>query len=77
LCVRRESSFSCRSGERRAHRGDDGLEAGLPQSKHVGVALDHDGALLLGDRGARTVEPVEQVPLAEQLALGGVDVLRP
>ena len=63
-------------GERRAHRRDDRLEPGLAQREHVGVALDDDRALLLRDRGARAVEPVEQVALAEELALGRVDVLR-
>ena len=61
--------------ERRAHRRDDGLDAGLPESDHVGVALDDDRAVLLGDRGPREVEAVEDVPLLEQLALGCVDVL--
>ena len=69
------SSCSCRSRERRAHRGDDRLEAGLPERDHVGVPLDDDGALLLGDRGAREMEPVEDRRLVEQLALGRVHVL--
>src|SRR5262249_8718686 len=55
---------------------DDRLEPRLPEREHVGVALDDHGALLLGDRGARAVEAVEQVALAEELALGRVDVLR-
>ena len=62
-------------GERGAHRGDDRLEPGLVQREHVGVALDHDRALLLRDRRPRAVEAVEQVALAEELALGRVDVL--
>ena len=63
-------------GERRPHRRDDRLEPGLAQREHVGVALDDDRALLLRDRGPRAVEAVEQVALAEELALGRVDVLR-
>ena len=63
-------------GKGRAHRGDDRLEPGLVQGEHVGVALDHDRALLLRDRRARAVEAVEQVALAEELALRRVDVLR-
>ena len=57
-------------GERGAHRGHDGLVAGLPQSEDVGVALDHDRTLLFRDRRSRLVEPVEEVALAEELALG-------
>ena len=62
-------------GQRRAHRGDDRLEPRLPERDHVGVALDDDGAVLLRDRGPGEVEPVEDVALLEQLALGRVDVL--
>ena len=64
-------------GERGAHRGDDGLDAGLPQREHVGVSFHDDRALLLRDRRARVVEPVEQVALAKELAFGRVHVLRP
>ena len=63
-------------GQRRAHRRDDGLEARLPQREHVGVPLDDDRAVLLRDRLARGVEPVEQVALLEELALRRVHVLR-
>src|SRR5262249_17236337 len=56
-------------------RCDDGLEARLAKSDHVDVALDHDGTLLLRDRGASEVQSVEQRALAEELALGRVDVL--
>jgi hypothetical protein len=65
-----------RVGQRRPHRRDDRLEAGLPEREHVGVPLDDDGAVLLRDRAARAVEPVEERALAEELALGGVLVLR-
>ena len=44
-------------GERRAHRRDHRLDAGLAQREHVGVALDHDRAALLRDRVARGVSP--------------------
>src|SRR5207244_2613122 len=57
-------------------RGDHWLEAGLPQREHVGIPLDDDGAVLLGDRAPRAVEPVEQVALAEEIPLRRVDVLR-
>ena len=63
-------------GERRAHAGDDRLEPGLAQREHVGVALDDAGAILLRDRGARTVEPVDDPALVEQLGLARVHVLR-
>ncbi len=66
--------MSCR--ERRAHGRDDGQEAGLPQRDHVGVSLDDDRAIFLRDRLPGAVEPVEQVALLEQIALGRVDVLR-
>ena len=62
-------------GQGRAHRRDDGLEPCLAQGDHVGVALDHDGAVLLRDRRPGEVEPVENVALLEQLALRRVDVL--
>ena len=63
-------------GQRGAHRRDDRLEPRLAEREHVGVALDDDRPLLLRDRRPRAVEPVEQVALAEELALGRVDVLR-
>src|SRR5205807_5271768 len=60
-------------GERRSHGGDAGQEPDLAQREHVGVSLDDDGAVLLRDRLARTVEAVEEAaPLAEA-ALGSVD----
>jgi hypothetical protein len=62
--------------ERSPHRCDDRLQPGLAKREDVGVPLDHDRALLLRDRRARPVEPVEQVALAEELAFGRVDVLR-
>ena len=62
-------------GQSGAHRGDDRLEPRLPQCDHVGVALDHDGAVLLRDRRPGEMEPVEDIALLEQLALGRVDVL--
>ena len=65
-----------RLGQRRPHRGDDRREPRLPQREHVGVSLDDHAAVLLRDRLPRGVEPVEQVALAEQLALARVDVLR-
>ena len=62
-------------GERGSHRRDHGLEPRLPQRDHVGVALDHDGAVLLRDRGSREVEAVEDAALLEEVALRRVDVL--
>ena len=62
-------------GERGAHRGDDGLDPGLPEGDDVGVALDHDRAILLRDGSPRQVQAIEHVALLEELALGGVDVL--
>ncbi len=62
-------------GERGAHRCDNGLEPRLPQRDHVGVALDHDRAVLLRDRRTREVEAIEDAALLEEIALGRVDVL--
>ena len=62
-------------GERRPHRRDDGLDPGLAERDHVRVPLDDDGAVLLRDRRPGEVEAVEDVRLAEELALGRVDVL--
>ena len=53
-----------------------GAKRGLPQREHVGVPLDDDRPVLARDRLPRRVEPVEEVALAEQLALRRVDVLR-
>ena len=61
--------------QRRPHRGHDGLEPRLPQGDHVRVPLDDDRAILLRDRGPGEVEPVEDVGLAEELALRRVHVL--
>ena len=44
-------------GQRRPHRGDDRLEAGLPQRDHVGVALDDRREVLLCDRGSARWSP--------------------
>ena len=63
-------------GERRAHGGDRGAEARLVQREDVGVALDDERAILLRDRRAGPVEPVDDRALAEELALGRVHVLR-
>ena len=62
-------------GQRGSHRRDDRLEPGLPQRDHVGVPLDDERAILLRDRGAREMQPVEDRGLVEQLALGRVHVL--
>ena len=62
-------------GERRAHRRDDRLDPGLAERDHVGVPLDDDRAVLLRDRRPGEMEPVEDVPLLEHVALGRVDVL--
>src|SRR5215218_10437933 len=62
--------------ERGSHRGDDGAPATLMESEHVGIALHDDCLVLLGDRCARPVEPVDDSALAEKLALGRVHILR-
>ena len=46
----------------------------MAQREHIGVALDDHGTLLLGDRRARAVEPVQHVALAKELSLGRVHV---
>src|SRR4029079_11082996 len=48
----------------------------LLQRENVRVPFDDDGALLLRDGGTCTVEPVEQVALAKELAFRRVDVFR-
>jgi hypothetical protein len=63
-------------GERGSHRSDHRPETRLPEGEHVSVALDDQRPFFPRDRGARTVEPVEQVALTEQLSLRRVDVLR-
>jgi hypothetical protein len=63
-------------GERRPHRGDDRRKTGLPQRDHVGIPLDDDRPILAGDRLLGEIEAVQEVALAEQLALRRVDVLR-
>ena len=63
-------------GERRPHAGDDGLEPGLPEGDHVGVALDDARPVRAGDVQAGEVEAVDDVALLEQLGLGGVHVFR-
>ena len=62
--------------ERRPHRRDDRREARLPEREHVGVPFDDDRAVLLRDRLPRGVEPVQEVALPEEVALGRVHVLR-
>src|SRR5207302_1673424 len=57
-------------GQRRSHGGDDRLDASLTQGEHVSVPFDDDRALLLGDRVSRMGEAVEEIPFAEELALG-------
>ena len=63
--------------QRGSHRSHDRLEPGLAQGDHVGVALDHDRALLLRDRRAGEIEAVEDRRLVEELTLRRVDVLAP
>ena len=50
-------------GKRGSHRRDDRLEPGLPQRDHVGVPLDDDRPILLRDRRASEVQPVEDADL--------------
>src|SRR5207245_10272221 len=62
--------------QRRSHRRDDRLDACLAERDHVGVPLDDDRTFLLRDRRACEVEPVEEVPVTEELALRRVYILR-
>ena len=73
--VRRASSLSCCSVSAVPIDATTGSKPGLPQRDHVGVPLDDDRAVLLRDRRARQVEPVEDASLVEELALGRVHVL--
>ena len=57
-------------GQGSSHGGNDRLDAGLTQGEHVSVPFDDDRALLLGDRVSRMGEAVEEIPFAEELALG-------
>src|SRR6476620_8843742 len=65
-----------RLGERRAHRRNHRREARLAQREDVRVPLDDDRPVLARDRLPCRVQAVEEVALAEQLALPRVDVLR-
>src|SRR6478736_1268484 len=64
-----------RLGERRAHRRNHRREARLAQREDVRVPLDDDRPVLARDRLPCRVQAVEEVALAEQLALPRVDVL--
>ena len=64
------------AAERRAAGGDRGVDAGQVAGHHVGVALDDDRALLLGDLALGQVEAVEHLALLVDRRLGGVEVLR-
>src|SRR4029078_6703024 len=68
--------LAARGRPRVPHCRDPRPEPALAQSEHVRVALDDQCPLLPGDRRPRAIEPVEQVALAEELPLRGVDVLR-
>jgi hypothetical protein len=64
-------------GQRGAHDPDGVAQAGLVESEDVGVALDQDH--LPGARGRRAgqVDPEQLAPLVVEVAVGGVEVLRP
>ena len=61
--------------ERGARRRNHVLDPCLVHRNHIGVALDHDGEVLLLDRFFGEVKSVELPFLAVNLALGGVLVL--
>ena len=62
--------------ERRAARGDRGGDAGEVARHDVGVPLDHDDAVGLGDVALGQVEAVEHLRLVVDRRLGSVQVLR-
>jgi hypothetical protein len=72
----RPSSLGLRLGERGAHRRDDALDPRRHQPERVEVPLHEDHALVATDRVARLVQVVEDLPLLEDLRVGGVEVLR-
>jgi hypothetical protein len=63
-------------GDRGAHDAHGVLEARLPQRDDVGVALDDDDGARLRRGDPRMVRAVHDAALREELALGGVQVLR-
>ena len=67
--------FQLAFGQRRPHRRDDGLEAGLPKREHVRVTFDDDRAIVLRNRAARLAQSVQEVAFPEDVALRRVDVL--
>ena len=74
-CVSRLSSRSWCSVSAVPIEATTGITTRLPQGDHVRVALDDERPVLLRHRTAREVEPVQDVRLVEELALGRVDVL--
>ena len=62
--------------ERRAAGGDGGGDAGEVAGHDVGVALDDDGLVPLGDVALGPLDAVEHGALLVQRRLGGVEVLR-
>ena len=62
--------------ERGAAGGDRGRDAGEVAGHDVGVALDDDGLLVLGDVATGQVDAVEHLALLVDRRLGGVEVLR-
>ena len=61
--------------ERGATRGDRRGDAGLMHRHHVGVALDHNGLMALGNRFLRVVETEQHLGLLVQHGLWRVHVL--
>src|SRR6185503_20291196 len=62
--------------ERRAAGRHDIRDTRLCEPDHVGVALDDEDVAALGDGLARAVHVVEDLVLAIDRRLGGVEVLR-
>jgi hypothetical protein len=63
------------AGDRRPHHRHRLLDPGLMQGEDIGVPLDHDRAVGLGDRRFRLVDPIEQLALVEEVGLRRVHVL--
>ena len=63
-------------GQRGAQRRDDLGDSGKHQPNRVEVAFDDDQSVRLANRLFRPVEPVQQVPLGEDLRLGRVEIFR-
>ena len=62
--------------ERRAERRDDVVNARLPRSNRVHVALDDDGIARAGNRTVRTIHAKEKLSLVKDRRLRRIEIFR-